>query len=77
MRFILSEIEVVPLTSQCIDCALDINETLKRNRNQIELADLLIAATAVANDIPLATLNTKHFNRIKKHKVDYTKTVVI
>jgi tRNA(fMet)-specific endonuclease VapC len=31
----------------------------------IDLADILIGATALTHDIPLATLNTKHFERIK------------
>ena len=31
----------------------------------IDLADILIAATSLSNDIPIATLNLKHFGRIK------------
>lgn len=31
----------------------------------IDLADILIGATALTHDIPLATLNIKHFERIK------------
>jgi predicted nucleic acid-binding protein len=31
----------------------------------IDLADILIGATALTHDIPLATLNRKHFERIK------------
>jgi len=31
----------------------------------IDLADILIGATALAYNIPIATLNTKHFDRIK------------
>jgi len=30
----------------------------------IELADLLIGATAASNTLPLTTLNRKHFERI-------------
>ncbi len=37
---------------------------LKRTRNLIESADLFIAATAINNNLPLATLNYKHFDRI-------------
>ncbi len=44
--------------------AVDINNQLKRKRKQIEIADLFIAATAVANHLPFATLNIKHFDRI-------------
>jgi len=38
---------------------------LKRKRKQIDLADLFIAATAVTNELPLATLNKKHFERVE------------
>jgi len=31
----------------------------------IDLADILIGATAVTYSIPIATLNVKHFDRIK------------
>ncbi|TDE12778.1 hypothetical protein E0F88_20745 [Dyadobacter psychrotolerans] len=44
--------------------AVEINNRLKRDRRQIGIADLFIAATAIAHDLPIATLNTKHFNRI-------------
>lgn len=44
--------------------AVDINNELKRIRKQIEIADLFIAATAITNNLPLATLNRKHFDRI-------------
>ena len=32
----------------------------------IDLADLLIGATAITHGLTLATLNKKHFERIKK-----------
>jgi len=32
----------------------------------IDLADLLIGATALTHNIPISTLNIKHFERIKK-----------
>jgi predicted nucleic acid-binding protein len=34
--------------------------------NQIDIADLFIASTALIYDIPFATLNKKHFGRIEK-----------
>jgi len=45
-------------------CSVTINSALKKKRKQIDIADLFIAATAVAHNLPLATLNEKHFNRI-------------
>jgi predicted nucleic acid-binding protein len=37
---------------------------LKRDRKQIDIPDLFIAASALSNNIKLATLNSKHFSRI-------------
>lgn len=60
----LQKIETLPLDEHTASAAVRINNELKRKRKQIELADLFIAATAVANNLPLATLNLKHFNRV-------------
>ncbi len=46
--------------------AASIYKELKKKRNLIDTADLLIASTAIAHNIPLATLNRKHFERIEK-----------
>lgn len=61
---IFSTLLVLPFDELCVDTAVEINAQLRRKRKQIELADLFIAATAVANHIPVATLNIRHFNRV-------------
>ncbi len=61
---ILSTIPVLALNEAAVDTAAEVNRDLKRKRKQIHLADLFIASTALANALPLATLNTKHFERI-------------
>jgi tRNA(fMet)-specific endonuclease VapC len=61
---VLMVIEVIPLDEHAIDTAVAINGSLKRKRKQIDLADLLIAATAVSRKLPFVTLNRKHFDRI-------------
>lgn len=55
---------MLPLDKNVAQVAVEINKSLKLKRKQISIADLFIAATAVANDMPLSTLNTKHFERI-------------
>jgi tRNA(fMet)-specific endonuclease VapC len=60
----LEKIDVIPLDQAAIKIAVDINKALKVKRNQIDLADLFIAAIAVSNNLPLATLNVKHFDRL-------------
>ena len=61
---VLQAITVIPFDEISVDIAVIINSDLKRKRKQIDLADLFIAATAIAYQLPLATLNRKHFDRI-------------
>lgn len=61
---VLQAIRVIPFDEAAVDTAVDINLRLKQKRKQIDLADLLIAATAVTHQLSLATLNRKHFDRI-------------
>lgn len=62
---LLEKIEVIPLTYIVAKTAVMINAELKKNRNQIDVADLFIASTAISNSLKIATLNTKHFDRIR------------
>ena len=56
---------VLPFDELTVDTAVIINAKLKRKRKQIHIADLFIAATAVTQKCPIATLNKKHFDRIE------------
>jgi len=62
---LLLKVEVFSFDKAASRIAVDINAELKRKRKQIEIADLFIAATAIANGLKLATLNKKHFDRIE------------
>jgi tRNA(fMet)-specific endonuclease VapC len=61
----LQQITVIPFDTKCSLEAINIYKTLKARNKLIELADLLIAATAIANEMSIATNNTKHFSRIE------------
>ena len=63
---LLQRTKVLALDQVVAQTAVDINIELKRKRKQIEIADLFIAATAIANNLPFTTLNRKHFERIDK-----------
>ncbi|MCL4704354.1 type II toxin-antitoxin system VapC family toxin [bacterium] len=63
-ELLTQNIEILPVDDSCIDAAVVIYKSLKPQNALIELADLLIGATAVSNSPPLATLNRKHFERI-------------
>jgi predicted nucleic acid-binding protein len=61
---LLEKINVLPFDKDVVKQAIIINRQLKQKRKQIDLADLFIAATAITNNLPFATLNRKHFERI-------------
>jgi predicted nucleic acid-binding protein len=61
---LLEKINVLPFDKNVVQQAVIINRQLKLKRKQIDLADLFIAATAITNNLPFATLNRKHFERI-------------
>lgn len=60
----LERTAVIPFDKQAARTAVDINRELKKKRKQIETADLFIAAIALSKNLPLATLNKNHFERI-------------
>jgi tRNA(fMet)-specific endonuclease VapC len=66
---VLQAVRVIALDEACIDTATEINKALKKKRKQIDLADLLIAATAITHDLGFATLNYKHFDRIDQLQI--------
>jgi len=55
---------ILPFDLHTNEKAVQIYKRLKSNGNLIDLPDLFIAATAIAHELPLATLNIKHFERI-------------
>jgi tRNA(fMet)-specific endonuclease VapC len=61
---LLQRTKVLALDEVVAQAAVNINIELKRKRKQIEMADLFIAATAIANNLAFTTLNKKHFERI-------------
>ena len=60
----LNKVKVLPFDQNVVKKAVEINRNLKQNRKQIDLADLFIAATAIANNLSFGTLNRKHFDRV-------------
>ena len=60
---------VLPLDSVCVSAAVPIYRALRAGNQLIALPDLLIAATAVAHQLPLLTLNVSHFARISSLKL--------
>jgi tRNA(fMet)-specific endonuclease VapC len=62
---IFEDIIVLPFDDVAVDVARMIFRQLKQENKQIDISDILIAATAIANDYPLATFNRNHFERVR------------
>ena len=45
--------------------SVEIYKQLKQENKLIDIPDIMIAGTALQNNMPLATLNRNHFERIK------------
>lgn len=60
-----TKIDILELNTACTDLAAKLHRELKAENKLISLPDLLIAATAIVYELPLATMNLKHFKRIK------------
>ena len=61
---LLESIDVMSFDTDVVKAAITINNRLKTKRKQLAIADLFIAATAISNNLSIATLNKKHFERI-------------
>jgi predicted nucleic acid-binding protein len=64
-RRVFEDVDVLAFDDSTIMTARDIHRQLKRENKLIDLGDILIAATAITHDLPLATFNRKHFERIR------------
>lgn len=59
-----NNLTVLPFDKNCADTAITIYHNLLKKNQIIDLADILIGATAITHNIPVSTLNIKHFARI-------------
>lgn len=64
-----NELPVLPFNADVAKIAADIYSNLRRTNQLIEFRDIFIAATCVAYNMPLKTLNRKHFERIGNLKL--------
>ena len=61
---IINGFSILSFNSNVAGVASRIAKKLKSENRIIEFRDIFIAATAIANNMPLSTLNVKHFERI-------------
>jgi tRNA(fMet)-specific endonuclease VapC len=69
IRTLTEDIPVLGFTEKIAAQSAKIYHDLKKSNKLIEYRDIFIAATAIANDLPILTLNKKDFKRIKNLKV--------
>lgn len=68
-KILFKNISVIAFDEEQAFIASKIYKTLKQKNSLIEFRDILIASSAIALDVPLVTLNYKHFERIEKLKL--------
>lgn len=62
---LLMGVFVLPLNAEIAKNAGFIYQDLRRKGKMIEVTDILIAATALGNNLAVKTLNMEHFQRIQ------------
>lgn len=70
VKAVLESQFLISLDSECAQKAGLIDGTLRKEGQQIEIQDNLIAGIALHHNEPLLTRNTKHFQRIKGLKIE-------
>jgi tRNA(fMet)-specific endonuclease VapC len=66
IKILTEDINVLPFTDQVAVKSAQIYHLLKAKNRMIEFRDIFIAATCIVNDLPIVTLNKKHFDRIEE-----------
>ena len=56
--------QMIPVTSDIIDCWAKQRANLELQGKKIDSIDLLIASTALQNNLTIVTHNIKHFDRV-------------
>jgi tRNA(fMet)-specific endonuclease VapC len=64
VKILTEDIPVLAFNQSVAQKAAEIYHQLRKTNRMIEFRDIFIAATAIVNELPLKTLNTKHFVRI-------------
>lgn len=66
---IINSLQIINFDENASLKSAEIFLSLRSKNKNIEFRDIFIAATAIVADLPLSTLNQKHFNRISELKL--------
>lgn len=69
VQSITEDLSVLPFTDTVAQKAAQIYHQLRLNNQMIEFRDIFIAATCIVNELPIVTLNKKHFKRVDGLKI--------
>ncbi len=69
IRLLTEDLIILPLTIDIAQQAAIIFQKLRSENQIIEFRDIFIGASALTNNLPILTLNKKHFSRIKNLEV--------
>lgn len=64
IEYVLSAFNIVPFTSKIALKSAEIYLSLRSKNQTLEIKDIFIGATGIIYNMPLLTLNIKHFERI-------------
>ncbi len=65
VKLLTDDLLILPFDKFIAKKSGEIYQQLLKENKMIEFQDIFIAATCIINDMPLKTLNIKHFNRIE------------
>ena len=69
IKILTDEIPVLPFNEEVAEKSAEIYHQLRQLNMMIEFRDIFIAATCLVNNLPVKTLNKKHFDRIQELSV--------
>ncbi len=65
VRLELQGLLILPFTTQVSEKSAEIFRNLRSRGAMIEFTDIFIAASALVNNLPVKTLNIRHFQRVE------------
>ncbi len=69
VKLITEDLSILAFSDAVAVEAAKIYHQLRLSNKMIEFRDIFIAATCIVNDLPIVTLNRKHFSRINGLKI--------
>ncbi|WP_299289401.1 type II toxin-antitoxin system VapC family toxin [uncultured Mucilaginibacter sp.] len=69
IKLLIKDITILPFDFEASLKAAEIFRQLKAKNQLIEFRDIFIAATCIIENLPISTLNRKHFERIEGLKI--------